>query len=96
MASGAVDWPRLLALMTIEPARLLGLDREGIGRLDVGVPGDITVIDPTRTWTIDAKDFASKASNCPFHGRDVTGRAVLTLVGGRVACDRLTGAAADR
>ncbi|MCP4834858.1 MAG: dihydroorotase [Phycisphaera sp.] len=96
VASGAIDWPRLLALMTIEPARLLDLDREGIGRLDVGVPGDITVIDPTRTWTIDAKDFASKASNCPFHGRDVTGRAVLTLVGGRVACDRLTGAAADR
>ncbi|MBQ71563.1 MAG: dihydroorotase, partial [Planctomycetaceae bacterium] len=54
VASGAVDWPRLIALMTIEPARLLGLDSEGIGRLQVGGPADLTVIDPTCEWTIDA------------------------------------------
>ena len=94
MTSGAIDWPRLLALMTIEPARLLGLDREGIGRLDVGGPADITVIDPTCEWTIDAEDFASKARNCPFHGRSVRGRAVLAMVDGRVTCDRLVGSIA--
>ena len=94
VASGAVDWPRLIALMTIEPARLLGLDSEGIGRLQVGGPADLTVIDPTCEWTIDAAEFASKARNCPFDGRQVSGRAVLTLIGGRIACDRLQTASA--
>ena len=89
VASGAIDWPRLIALMTIEPARLLGLDSEGIGRLQVGGPADLTVIDSTCEWTIDAADFASKARNCPFDGRRVSGRAVFTLIGGRIACDRL-------
>ena len=89
VTSGAIDWPRLLALMTIEPARLLGLDREGIGRLDVGGPADITVIDPTSEWTIDATAFASKARNTPFHGRSVRGRAVLTMVAGRIECQRI-------
>ena len=94
VASGAIDWPRLIALMTIEPARLLGLDSEGIGRLQVGGPADLTVIDPTCEWTIDAAEFASKARNCPFDGRQVSGRAVLTLIGGRIACDRLQTASA--
>ena len=80
--------------MTIEPARLLGLDPEGIGRLQVGGPADLTVIDPTCEWTIDAAEFASKARNCPFDGRQVSGRAVLTLIGGRIACDRLQTASA--
>ncbi|MEE2896762.1 MAG: dihydroorotase [Planctomycetota bacterium] len=90
VASGAIDWPRLLALMTIEPSRLLGLDREGVGRLAVDGPADITVIDPTHEWTIDADRFASKARNCPFDGRRAVSRAMLTIVGGRVACDRLS------
>ena len=89
VASGAIDWPRLIALMTIEPARLLGLDREGIGRLEVGGPADLTVIDPACEWTIDADEFASKARNCPFDGRRVSGRALLTMVAGNIACDRL-------
>ena len=35
-------------------------------------------------WTIDAEQFASKSRNCPFHGWEVTGRAVATVVGGAV------------
>lgn len=88
--SGAVDWPRLIAMMTIEPARLLGLEGEGIGSLTVGGPGDVTVIDPNLEWTIDANAFESKARNCPFDGRKVRGRAVLTMVGGSTRCHRLS------
>lgn len=81
---GVIDWPRLVAMLTIEPARLCGLDRRGIGRLRVGDPGDVTVIDPDVEWTIDAAAGASKCSNTPFDGWRVRGRAVLTVVGGVV------------
>ncbi|RPG20463.1 MAG: dihydroorotase [Phycisphaera sp. TMED9] len=88
--SGAIDWPRLVAMMTIEPARLLGLENEGLGSLTVGGPGDVTVIDPALEWSIDADTFESKARNCPFDGRTVRGRAVLTMVAGSTRCNRLS------
>jgi dihydroorotase len=82
VSSGAIDWPRLVALLTIEPARLCNLDRLGLGSLTVDGPADVTVIDPTLHWTIDAADSASKSRNTPFDGRQVVGRAVRTIVGG--------------
>ena len=85
VASGAIEWPRLVALMTIEPARLHRLDGRGLGRLAVGGPADVTVIDPNHRWTIDPSRFASKGRNCPFAGRAVVGRAIATVVAGQVA-----------
>ncbi len=78
-----IDWPRLIALMTVEPARLCGLYRQGYGLLKVGGPADVTIIDPDVEWTIDAAALASKSKNTPFNGRRVQGRAVRTIVGGR-------------
>jgi dihydroorotase len=87
--SGAIDWPRLIALLTIEPARLCGLERLGLGRLAVGGPGDLTLIDPDHLWTFDASQVASMSVNSPFLGRELQGRAMLAVVGGRVVMDRL-------
>ncbi len=81
--SGAISWARLIALLTIEPARLLGIDARGHGRLEPGLSGDVTVIDPTVEWTIDADEFKSKSRNCPFNGWKVKGRASNVFVAGR-------------
>jgi dihydroorotase len=81
---GHIDWPRLIGLMTIEPARLCGLDDQGLGALKVGGPADMTLIDPDRAWTVRAAEFRSRCSNTPFDGRRVRGRAVATIVGGRI------------
>ncbi|MCA9286008.1 MAG: dihydroorotase [Phycisphaerales bacterium] len=80
---GVIDWLRMIAMMTIEPARLVGLDRQGLGRLAVGGPADITVVDPELEWTVRADRFHSMGRNCPFHGWTVRGRAVETIVRGR-------------
>ena len=82
--SGVIDWPEMLAMMTCNPARLVGLDAHGIGSLQPGGPADITIIDPDLEWTIDAADFKSTGRNCPFHGWNVQGRAVRTIVRGAV------------
>jgi dihydroorotase len=86
---GVLDWPAMLAMMTINPARLLGLDRTGIGRMAVGLPADITVIDPSIRWTIDPSQFASVGRNSPFGGWEVTGRSILTVVGGEIRNTRV-------
>jgi len=44
----------------------------------------VTVIDPRRAWTIDARKFHSKSCNCPFNGWEVKGQARATIVGGEV------------
>jgi dihydroorotase len=82
--SGAIEWPRLIALLTIEPARLCRLAERGVGTLQVGGPADVTVIDPTAQWTIDPAAFKSKSANTPFLGRGVMGRAEMTIIAGEL------------
>ncbi len=73
----------LLALvdrLSTAPARILGL--EG-GSLRPGAPADIVLFDPEERWTFTEADVGSRARNTPFFGRAMTGRVVLTLLGGR-------------
>jgi dihydroorotase len=97
---GVLDWPAMLRMMTCEPASVAGLAHLGLGRLETGGPADITVIDPDAAWTIDPEVFHSRGRNCPFTGRPVRGRAVATIVAGRIryqrAGDRADSAIEDR
>jgi dihydroorotase len=76
----AIGLPRLIEMLTIEPARLLGLDR---GTLSPGAPGDVTLIDPSLEWTVDKERSFSRSRNTPFHGWELKGRAVRTVVAGK-------------
>ena len=84
--SETLDWPQMLAMMTVNPAKLCGLT--GKGSLSVGADADVTVIDPAETWTIDADRFASRSRNCPFNGWKVTARPIATIVAGRFKLNR--------
>jgi dihydroorotase len=75
----AVDLPRLIEMLTINPARLLRLDR---GTLSVGAPADVTLLDPDLEWTYDVEKTCSLSRNTPFHGTTFKGRAVRTIVAG--------------
>jgi dihydroorotase len=78
---GHLTWPQLIEKLTINPARILGIDR---GTLKPGADADVTIIDPTAEWTIDPAKFKSKSRNCPFAGWKVRGRAEVVIVDGEV------------
>jgi dihydroorotase len=78
---GHLTWPQLIEKLTINPARILGIDR---GTLQPGVAADVTIIDPKAEWTIDPGRFRSKSRNCPYAGWKVRGRAETVIVGGVV------------
>ncbi|HTM55876.1 MAG TPA: dihydroorotase [Pirellulales bacterium] len=78
---GHLDWPAAIAKLTINPARILGIDK---GTLRIGADADVTVIDPQVRWTVDPTTFRSKSSNTPFAGWRLQGRADTVIVGGRV------------
>src|SRR5947208_6699729 len=82
---GHLTWPQLIEKLTVNPARVLGIDR---GTLKPGVDADVTVIDPAVEWTIDVAKFRSKSRNCPFAGWRVRGRADVVVVGGVVKFER--------
>ena len=78
---GHIDWTRLVELMSTRPAQILGLNK---GTLSVGADADVVIFDPQRKWTIDVQQFKSKSRNCPFHGWEVTGQVLATIVSGEV------------
>ncbi len=79
VGGGTLTLPQLLKKMTLNPARLYGLDA---GYLAVGGPADLTVFDPDESRTVNG--FASRSSNSPFTGMTLTGRVAATICGGRV------------
>ena len=79
--SGILSASEVIRMLTTAPARILGIPG---GTLTPGEPGDVSVIDPSLRWTVDAHAFRSRSRNTPFHGHTLTGRAVLTILGGRV------------
>jgi dihydroorotase len=79
-----IDRARLVEMMSLNPARLLRLER---GTLAIGSVADITVIDPNLEWTVEPDRFRSKSRNTPFMGMRLKGRAILTMVGGEIVYD---------
>ncbi|MGA2905816.1 MAG: dihydroorotase [Candidatus Korobacteraceae bacterium] len=73
---------RIVELLATNPAKIFGLT--GRGTLAKGAHADVTIFDPKKKWTFYASQSLSKSKNTPFDGWNFTGRAVVTIVGGKV------------
>jgi len=78
---GVLGMSALVEKMSRNPARILGIDR---GTLKIGAVADITLIDPNLQWVVMEELLASKSKNSPWLGRTMRGKAVYTIVGGKV------------
>lgn len=76
---GAIDYSEMVELMAIAPREILGLEPVKIAE---GSVADITVFDPTVTWTVNDDEFVSKSKNSGFIGFELEGRATDVFVGG--------------
>lgn len=72
---------QLIEWLTVKPAQVFNLPA---GKLEVGAPADLVLLDLTREWQIDKTNFQSKGKNTPFDQWEVTGLPVLTLVDGKI------------
>ena len=81
-----------MVALTANPAKILGLEA---GRLAVGAPADLVLIDPDLPYVLDKRRLKSLSKNSPFDEARLQGAAILTLVGGRIvhAVDDLAAAA---
>lgn len=79
---GVIDLERVVEMCSTNPARIFSLtDR---GSLRANAHADVTLLDPEFEWTFDVNRSLSKSRNTPFHGRELRGAAVATIVGGRL------------
>jgi dihydroorotase len=78
---GVLTLHELFRKLTINPAKLLGLP---YGEIKVGKTADLIVFNPEIEWTVDKNSFFSKGKNTPFHGRDLKGKNLLTIVDGKI------------
>jgi len=81
---GVFSATRMVEMMSLNPARLLRLDA---GTLSLGAVADVTVLDPSFEWSVDPRRFLSRSRNTPFMGMSLTGKAMLTIVGGEIVYD---------
>lgn len=81
VAEGKMDLSTLISRLTVNPAKVLRLDR---GTLSVGADADVTIVDLNLEKEITRKSFLSKSTNSPFLGWVLKGFPVQTIVDGRV------------
>ena len=74
----------LITKFTVNPAKILNISK---GRLNPGNDADITIIDVSLKNRVDVNQFKSRSRNSPFHGWELEGGAVFTIVKGKVIKD---------
>jgi dihydroorotase len=81
VAEKVLTLPQLVRKLTSGAARVFELPSGTLARMS---PADLVVLDLEHNYTVDAKKGFSKSRNTPFHGWELRGRAVHTIVGGEV------------
>lgn len=81
--------PRVLAVLTSEPARVLGgalgTLQASVGKLVEGGIADLCIFDAQAHWTVDAGSLRSQAKHTPFSGYELPARVRCTIAAGNVA-----------
>jgi dihydroorotase len=84
-----IGLPRALAVLTSEPARVLGPAlgtlQASAGQLVDGGVADVCVFDLNAAWTVVPSQLRSQGRNTPFSGHELPGKVRWTIVGGQVA-----------
>lgn len=79
--TGKIELSEIIANMTSKPAAVFNLPS---GVLEIGAVADIAVINPELEWTVDAAKFYTRGSHSPFVGKKLKGKAVATIVNGKI------------
>ncbi|MCK9594091.1 MAG: dihydroorotase [Candidatus Omnitrophica bacterium] len=82
IGKGVLDWSDLVVRMSVNPSRILGIDK---GSLTTGKAADIVIIDPDKEWIVEKGGFVSKSKNSPFIGMKLKGLVEYTICAGKIA-----------
>jgi len=78
---GLITWIRLAELMSVAPAKILGIDK---GTLSPGKSADIIIVSPDKEWVVQKNNCFSKSKNSPFLGKKLKGVIEYTIYKGQI------------
>ncbi|MDO9462628.1 MAG: dihydroorotase [Deltaproteobacteria bacterium] len=84
--AGHLSLYEAIVKLSANPARILHLE---IPSIQIGQKADLTIIDPDRKVIVDVQKFQSISKNSPFHGWELKGKAVMTIINGRIVFNDL-------
>jgi len=73
---GLLSWSQLVEKMAINPARVVGLNGDGLVN---GHPANLTIVNPDAEWLVEPERFISKGKHSAFRGWTLTGRVVTVI-----------------
>ena len=90
--AGKLSLARAIAALTVGPAAVMAAGGHPAGSaparprgLAEGAPADLVVFDRSDKWRVAPETLLSKGKNSPLIGRELSGRVLLTIAGGRLA-----------
>jgi len=78
---GVMELPEAIAKLTCNPASILSIKG---GAVEEGKEADLTIIDPEHEFVLSEEMLRSKSHNSPFIGWSMKGKAIITIVGGKI------------
>jgi dihydroorotase len=92
VGAGKLPLARAIEVLTSGPAgvlaswgRVAGIPAARQRALVEGAPADLVVFDRADGWKVTPESLLSKGKNTPLLGRELPGRVLLTIAGGRLA-----------
>ena len=84
-SKGLLDKIWVAQRMSENPAKIFNL--EGKGKLMPGYAGDVTIVDPKRSWLVEAVEFETKCKWSPFEDKELKGKVKAVVKGGKLVYD---------
>lgn len=81
---GEIKWEDILPKLTIGPAKIFSLDKEGGGTIEVGKMANIVIFDPKEKWKVKLENIVSKSKNTPLIGMELVGKVKYTICNGKL------------
>ncbi len=81
---GYLSWKDVIEKISVNPAKLFGLDKDGAGSITVGTKANITIFDPNEKWKLEEDSIVSKSHNTPLIGYELLGKVKYTICNGKL------------
>ncbi len=79
--TGKIRLPRLVELMSVNPAKLLGIPG---GKVEIDGIADLVIADLDKEWTVEPQKLHSKSKNSVFKGATLKGKVLCTVCNGQI------------
>jgi dihydroorotase len=76
-----MGWLDVIAKMTVNPARTIGVKK---GVIKVGAVASIALIGPDKKWKVDRDNIKSRSKNTPLLGKELKGRVKSVILRGAI------------